>query len=45
LLAPAPTAPLPAAAIAVAPWDAWPAAIVLVLILLGGEWWYYTQRT
>jgi hypothetical protein len=45
LLAPAPSAPLPAAAIAVVPWDAWPVAIVLVLLLLSGEWWYYTQRT
>jgi hypothetical protein len=28
-----------------APWEIWPLVILLALLLLVGEWWYYTCRT
>ena len=28
-----------------APWEIWPLVILLVLLVLCGEWWYYTCRT
>jgi hypothetical protein len=43
--APAPAAPTLATPARIAPWALWTPVILLALLVVSGEWWYYVRRT